>query len=134
MNKLLQNYFYFSIVIILSFVTVLPNTAYSQASERSIEENLAIIDGDYNSSASTIAKYAKELDELENYCSDKREMISDMTVKAKQILKNNEGIEISAITLLKEFNDAIPSGAKPGQYGECSSILAGLMGAIVQNN
>jgi|GEM_PF-2292026 hypothetical protein len=125
---------YLTFFILLTFGLVFPDITYSQASQRSLEENLARIDGDYNPSYSKIAKYSKELDSLENYCSDDREMISDMTVKAQQILKNREGIELTTLKLLNEFNDAIPEGAKPGEYGKCSSILASLMAIIVRNN
>lgn len=67
-----------------------------------------------------IAKHADALDALQKKCKERRELLSDFSVKADELL-NDSGIDESLLTILRNVNKSIP-GSAPKM--PCSDIFA----------
>ena len=100
------------------------DTAEEEAgrSEPTVAEKLATIQTGQPVSATDplVRRFNQVLDALEQKCKDRRIMLSDLTVRAQQLLRK-AGIDKSLESIITHVNGSIPKGI-PRQ--RCTSVFA----------
>lgn len=91
---------------------------------RTIEQNLALADRGTQASQQDAAAYDPPLDTLGFRCTQPRQLIGDMATRAKVVLKEQKGRDVSTLELLKGMVASTRDGSKPT---DCSQTLAAMM-------
>ena len=104
-------------------------TAAKQSSsvENSIEYKVAVVDagGYVDPDDSIVSVYRSALSRAESNCSNSKQELADMAVKATQILADN-GIQATALEMVEAVNDSV-AGLDAGDCTEVYAVLITLM-------
>jgi hypothetical protein len=99
-------------------------------SSADLEFKLASIDaGHRNLDDADVKPYNRALNAAEGKCTEDRQLIGDMAVRATE-LAAGDGVEVSVLEMLTGMDEGVPPSAAPT---ECSGILAALIALLVAN-
>lgn len=94
------------------------------ASEASLEYNLAVIHrgGYLREDDPLVMSFGRALDRLQAKCPETRQQLADMSVRARDILRDNN-INEPLLAVLESWRGVIPDHVQKGALGPCSDIL-----------
>lgn len=90
-------------------------------SKPSIENKLAVIDGNSAPTDADLAPYRAALGELRRKCKNTRQELSDFTVRTQEILRKNGSPGSSLLKILEGIGGSIPRGYP---HRDCSELFA----------
>jgi hemolysin activation/secretion protein len=107
-----------------------PEVAEEVPANETYEYKLALINkgGYVREDDTTVNRFRFLLNRIESNTQNTRQEISDMTVKAWQILQSDYGKTVTLLQVMEEANDAVGPETKGMNYADIMSMLIVLMG------
>ncbi len=106
-------------------ITATPPAEEGTPVSESLEYKLAVVNegGFVAEDDPLVGRFKSVLDNLQPKCTESRQKIADMGVKAQQLLQN-KGVDLSLLRVMQAANDSIPPG-----FGTqpCADIFAALV-------